>query len=63
MDGDCLNLEELVISDKHHCYFKIFNSHVDCSSTLDFAEPIFARILTFKMLWDVRSSDFRVRLN
>lgn len=58
MDGDCPNLEELVrISDKHHCYLVVDESHAlgvfdskgeGFVQMLGLQDPIFARILTFE---------------
>ncbi|MFT5244523.1 MAG: 8-amino-7-oxononanoate synthase [Psychroserpens sp.] len=58
MDGDCPNLEELVrISDKHHCYLVVDESHAlgvfgskgeGFVQMLGLHERLFARILTFE---------------
>ncbi len=57
-DGDCPNLEELVqISDKHHCYLVVDESHAlgifglkgqGFVQMLGLQDAIFARILTFE---------------
>jgi 8-amino-7-oxononanoate synthase len=58
MDGDCPNLEELArISDKHHCYLVVDESHAlgvfgskgeGFVQMLGLQDAIFARILTFE---------------
>jgi 8-amino-7-oxononanoate synthase len=58
MDGDCPNLEELVrISDKHHCYLVVDESHAlgvfgskgeGFVQMLGLQDLIYARILTFE---------------
>jgi 8-amino-7-oxononanoate synthase len=67
MDGDCPNLE-LRISDKHHCYLVVDESHAlgvfgskgeGFVQMLGLQDLIFARILTFEMVRMSGSADFR----
>jgi 8-amino-7-oxononanoate synthase len=55
MDGDCPNLEELRISDKHHCRLVVDEAHAlgvlaqrRRIQILGLQDRVFARILTFE---------------
>jgi 8-amino-7-oxononanoate synthase len=62
MDGDCPNLEELIlVSNKHQCYLVVDEAHAlvfwfnrrRIRSNVEFTRSHFARIMTFGKDWDV----------
>jgi 8-amino-7-oxononanoate synthase len=62
MDGDCPNLEELIlVSNKHQCYLVVDEAHAlgvlvqqaKDSFKLNLQDHVFARIMTFGKDWDV----------